>query len=145
MKKPPKRLVIKPGRYRTRDRNTIAIITHRNDTDKSWPWNGTFAGGVITWCENGRHLNDRETSASDLMERIEDAQPKPAKRERMKLTDATAKRITIAILLGMAKAIGETCKEGDIDQKQLKIAVPIIKRVLNESLPMLPATRKEKS
>ncbi len=133
MKKPPKRLVIKPGRYRTRN-GDIAEVFAPGNASSVYVWSGAIEGYEMSWTKAGRVFYDGEKDKGDLMERIAF---KPAKRERLEwcvvLWCADKKR---------AQSLPDMLlKDGYIGYAPHLMQLP----VSATGLPMLPATRKEKS
>ncbi len=134
MKKPPKRLVIKPGRYRTRGDQT-AILVGKSTQDPQYPWKGTIRGEPVTWDRLGRWHSEALPSDYDLISRLTYIPPKPAKRERLEwcvvLWCADKKR---------AQSLPDMLlKDGYIGYVPHLMQLP----VSATGLPMLPATRKE--
>ncbi len=86
--KPPRvksvrrKLCIKPGRYRTRGKGT-AVITHINE-DPVFPVRGIFDGrSGFSWTADGCGSSlPNDATMYDLIFRLPDEKPKPAKRER---------------------------------------------------------------
>ncbi len=123
MKKPPKRLVIKPGRYRTRGKGT-AVITHISK-DTVFPVRGSFDGRPgFSWTADGRGSSlPNDDTMYDLTFRLLNA--KPAKRERMEWC--------VVLPYENKKAAEQVASH----------FAPWTAHV--RRLPLLPATRKEKS
>ncbi len=129
MKKPPKRLVIKPGRYRTRDGRGVVIDTHA--PGKTFEWRGyivTDKGDQKRDCWRGNgDIGLGCRCDGDLVARLPDTPPKPAKRERLEwgvwIPRASENDCKVLLITGAHNAALRYAK---------------VRR-----LPMLPATRKE--
>ncbi len=124
MKKPPKRLVIKPGRYRTRDGRIADVLRGRDHA--FFKWSGMLDGNGECWTAHGEWLRDAKDKA-DLVKRLPDETPKPAKRERLQW--------------GLWVPTG--------NEHRAKLVQETVHRYWNfntqvRRLPVLPATRKEK-
>ncbi len=132
MKKPPKRLVIKPGRYETRNGN-VAIVKGR-DKKKTWPVYGSIPDEDrmgVRWTADGLYYEDSD-STEDLIRRLPDQKAKPAKRERM----AQVRYRINARLAWLAVPKNQRAIKALIEA-----AVKHMKK--KSKRPMLPATRKE--
>ncbi len=132
MKKPPKRLVIKPGRYLMRN-DLIAVVTKVTRADDPFPCKGHLDStrNEQSWRLDGRWGHGAGTGPGDLIKRLPDAEPKPAKRERLEWCVVIPYRNELSASL-FAQLLNRKILIDHVDPEA------VVRR-----LPMLPATRKE--